>query len=106
MSRIPTWLVIAAVVTWIAAPILFTRSFKGGTDDQAKALVAEVSPGYRPWFTPLWAPNPDTETLLFAVQTGIGSAVLGYYFGLKRGRRQITAPPVVPEPEAHEHVSD
>ena len=91
MLRIPSWLLVVIVVLWIAAPLLITHTPKGGTDAQAQEIVAEMSPDYKPWFTLPWMPNPESESLLFALQTGVGSAVLGYYFGLRHGRRQVAA---------------
>lgn len=56
-----------------------------GADDQARALVGQVSPGYRPWRQPVWTPpSGEIASLLFAAQAGLGCGFIGYYFG-RRG---------------------
>jgi cobalt/nickel transport protein len=43
--------------------------------------------GYQPWFEPLWTPpSKEIESLLFSLQAALGAGLLGYYFGLRRGR--------------------
>lgn len=58
-----------------------------GADGQAMATVATLNPDYRPWFSPLWKPpSGEVEGLLFALQAALGSGLLGYYLGLRRGQ--------------------
>lgn len=63
-----------------------------GTDDKAQSVIAEANPDYRPWFSPLWEPPGDSiESLLFALQAAIGSGLVFYYIGYRRGKNSVTA---------------
>ncbi|MCF6526138.1 energy-coupling factor ABC transporter substrate-binding protein [Streptomyces sp. JJ36] len=63
-----------------------------GADGRAETAVTENDPDYEPWFSPLYEPpSGEIESALFAVQAAIGTGVLTYYFGLRRGRRQGAA---------------
>ena len=71
-------------------PLVFRTGgeFKG-SDDQGTEAITAISPGYQPWFKPLWTPPSDeVESLLFSLQAAIGAGLIGYYVGLRRGRRQ------------------
>ncbi|APT91272.1 cobalt transport protein CbiN [Corynebacterium sphenisci DSM 44792] len=58
----------------------------GGTDGAAEDVVAEVHPGYEPWFESITGELPgEVESGLFALQAGIGGGVLGYALGWYRG---------------------
>ncbi|GAA0908892.1 energy-coupling factor ABC transporter substrate-binding protein [Streptomyces thermoalcalitolerans] len=60
-----------------------------GADAEAETVITELEPDYEPWFSPLYEPpSGEIESALFAVQAALGSGVLAYYFGLRRGRRQ------------------
>jgi cobalt/nickel transport protein len=60
-----------------------------GSDSQAQTAITESEPGYHPWFSPLYTPpSKEIESALFALQAAVGSGVLAYYFGVRRGRRQ------------------
>lgn len=51
-----------------------------GTDDQAVALISEISPNYKPWAFSFWEPNCSmAETILFALQTTLGLGVIVFY---------------------------
>jgi cobalt/nickel transport protein len=86
-------LVLLALVVMLAiAPLLIhppgTAEF-AGADGQAELVIGEIAPDYVPWFQPLWEPpSGEIESLLFALQAAIGAGLLGYYFGLRRGRRE------------------
>ncbi|HBN09533.1 MAG TPA: energy-coupling factor ABC transporter substrate-binding protein [Cyanobacteria bacterium UBA8530] len=75
-----------------AIGLVFLALFSGphsfsGADQQAVALISEISPDYRPWAWPLWRPpSPEVESFLFALQAAVGSGFLCYYLGLGRGR--------------------
>lgn len=76
-------LVAALVVAPLALPIV--GEF-GGADDQAKNMIAEIAPSYEPWFSSIWEPpSGEIASLLFALQAALGSGVLCYYIGLRRG---------------------
>lgn len=60
-----------------------------GADGEAEKVIAEVSPGYEPWYSPLWEPpSTEVESLLFALQAAVGSGFIGYYFGYQRGKKK------------------
>jgi cobalt/nickel transport protein len=60
-----------------------------GTDDKAEKTITEIKPGYKPWFESIWTPpSGEIESLLFAVQAGIGCFIIGYYIGYVRGRKK------------------
>ncbi len=51
-----------------------------GSDDQAVAIITEVSPNYKPWAFSIWEPSSAiTETILFAFQTALGLGVIVFY---------------------------
>ncbi|GAA4544138.1 energy-coupling factor ABC transporter substrate-binding protein [Streptomyces collinus] len=60
-----------------------------GADGEAETAITELKPDYEPWFSPLYEPpSGEIESALFSLQAALGSGVLAYYFGLRRGRRQ------------------
>ena len=60
-----------------------------GTDDQGQAAITAANPQYQPWFEPFWEPpSGEIESLLFALQAALGSGLLFYYIGLRRGQSQ------------------
>jgi cobalt/nickel transport protein len=87
------WLLVLGVVVLAAVPLLFIGSDTefGGADGVAVERIDET--GYQPWFAPLFEPSAETASGLFALQAAIGGAVLGYVFGVVRGRRRSADPP-------------
>ncbi len=81
------WLVVIGLAI---APILLIRDSEfGGADAAAEVAIGEIAPDYEPWFAPLFEPpGSETESLLFAVQAGLGAGMIGYFFGWQHGRRQ------------------
>ncbi|MFE1248057.1 energy-coupling factor ABC transporter substrate-binding protein [Streptomyces sp. NPDC058735] len=60
-----------------------------GADGEAETAITELKPDYEPWFSPLYEPpSGEIESALFSLQAALGTGVLAYYFGLRRGRRQ------------------
>lgn len=58
-----------------------------GADSQAEALITEINPDYKPWYSSLWEPpSGEIESLLFALQAAVGSGLLFYYIGYHRGK--------------------
>ncbi len=71
-----------------------------GSDDQAEAVITQIQPDYKPWFSSVWEPpSGEIESLLFALQAAIGAGVVCYYFGLKRGQARKAT-------QAEAHASD
>lgn len=90
--RTQNLLLVASTLALSVSALVFARPATGesfaGADAQARDAIAEVSPGYEPWFEPLWEPpSREIESLLFGLQTALGAGILGYVLGLKRGRR-------------------
>jgi cobalt/nickel transport protein len=87
------WLLVLGVLVLAAVPLLFIGSDTefGGADGVAVERIDES--GYQPWFAPLFEPSAETASGLFALQAAIGGAVLGYVFGVARGRRRNVDPP-------------
>ncbi|MBD2579872.1 energy-coupling factor ABC transporter substrate-binding protein [Oscillatoria sp. FACHB-1406] len=84
------WLLVLAVVGLAIAPLLLLRDAEfGGADVEATAAIKEVDPNYQPWVKPVFTPaSGEIESLLFAVQAGLGAGVIGYVLGLYRGRTE------------------
>jgi len=65
-----------------------------GTDQQAAAAVSDSAPDYDRWVAPAWTPPaPWGEAILFALQAGVGGAVLAHYLGRLRTDRGTTSDP-------------
>ncbi len=67
----------------------------GGSDDAGSEVVAEVSKGYEPWFTPILETAiggelpGEVESLFFCVQTGIGVGIMAYCMGRLVERKKL-----------------
>lgn len=83
-------LLVVAVVVLAIAPLFLVREAEfGGADGEAEAAIQEIDPNYQPWFSPLVEPaSGEIESLLFALQAGLGTGVIGYVIGLYRGKRE------------------
>lgn len=82
-------LLILIVVLLVAFPLLFNghREFSGA-DDRGTDAIAEVHPGYKPWFKPVWEPpSGEVETFFFALQAAIGAGFIGYYLGYSKAKK-------------------
>ncbi|BAY96287.1 cobalt transport protein CbiN [Tolypothrix tenuis PCC 7101] len=84
------WFLVIAVIGLAVAPLILARDAEfGGSDGEAQKAIAQVKPGYEPWFQPLFQPpSKEIESLLFASQAALGAGVIGYAIGLYRGRSQ------------------
>jgi cobalt/nickel transport protein len=92
--KLPSWLLVLAVVAIAAIPLLVAQGASfGGADTQAVAAVQELRPGYTPWVRPLFLPpGAEVEGALFALQAAGGAAVIAYVIGYRRGRRRADRP--------------
>lgn len=81
---------VLGVVALALAPLLLVRGAEfGGADGEAEAVIQEINPHYQPWATPIFEPaSGEIESLLFALQAGLGAGVIGYAIGLYRGRQE------------------
>ena len=88
-------LLVLAILALVALPLVLLRrsdnrdDLFGGADNRAAEAVKLLAPGYTPWFRPLFEPpSGEVSSMLFALQAALGAGVIGYYFGLARGRAQ------------------
>ncbi|MCW2272944.1 energy-coupling factor ABC transporter substrate-binding protein [Rhodoblastus acidophilus] len=90
--KVRTILMLAAAAALIAAPLVIPGlggDFKG-SDDKAVEAIAELAPGYKPWFESLWKPPSDeVQSLLFSLQAAIGAGFLGYVIGRRSTRKNV-----------------
>ena len=88
-------IVLALLPLWIverpaAGPDGEEVAIFGGADDQAKNLIGEINPEYRPWFESLIEPaSGEIASMLFALQAAIGTGFIGYYIGVGRTREKM-----------------
>ena len=80
-------LMLLAVVLLVVLPLLLVNGDFSGSDDAAEGVIAEIDPGYKPWFKPLTELPGETESMLFALQAAIGAGFIGYSLGLLKGRQ-------------------
>ncbi len=93
MKKYQNLLLLAGVIVLLVVPLLLVEKSPptpgqqeveifAGADGQAKDLVVEIQPNYKPWFQPiLEPPSGEIESLLFALQAALGAGFLGYYLG-------------------------
>ena len=91
-----TIMLVVLAVAISVVPLLVVKNrdggIFGGADDQAKAMITTLQPDYKPWFSPIWEPpSAEVASLLFALQASIGSGVLFYYIGYRKGRTSVEA---------------
>ena len=61
----------------------------GGADGAAEEAILEIDPDYEPWAESLIElPGGETESLLFCLQTAIGSIIIGFGFGYLVARKK------------------
>lgn len=79
------------VVFLTAVPLFFhpAGSEFSGADDQGTGIIQQEHPKYQVWFKPVWEPpSGEVESLLFALQAGIGAGIVGYVLGYMKGKKQ------------------
>ncbi len=78
------------VILLMCMPLVFKSSAAfEGTDGEALALIEEINPEYKPWAKGIFEPpSGEVETLLFCIQTAIGTAVIFYYLGYAKGKKK------------------
>lgn len=73
----------------ILLPILFVNGNFEGADSQAEEMISQVVPNYQPWFKPFWEPpSGEIESLFFALQASMGSAIIFYIVGYVNGLKK------------------
>lgn len=87
---VATGVAVAALVLCLAV----AGSGAVGTDQEAAAAVSDSAPDYDRWAVPAWTPPaPWGEPLLFALQAGVGGAVLTYYLSRLRADHGTASEP-------------
>lgn len=82
-------LLILVVLISVIPLIFLSKAEFSGADDQAETVISEINKNYKPWFSSIWTPpSGEIESLLFSLQAGIGSLVIGYYIGYVRGSKK------------------
>lgn len=98
-KRYNKWLVpilLLLCILLVAGPFLLRRGAEfGGSDDAAGEMVNEVTGiEYEPWFTPVLEQLTgeelpgEVESLIFCIQTGIGTGILAFCFGYLVARKK------------------
>lgn len=90
-SALVDWLLVVAVLVVASVPLVFIGSETefGGSDGVAVEQIQADNPGHEPWSTPLFEPEAETASTLFALQAAIGAGFLGYLFGTLNTRRRL-----------------
>jgi len=101
-STLVNWLLVLAVLVIAVVPLVFIGSETefGGADGLAVERIEADNPGYEPWATPLFEPESETASTLFALQAAIGAGFLGYLFGTLNTRRRLAARAAAPDDPA------
>lgn len=93
MKRFQNLFLLAGVVLLIILPLVLVEKPEpepgqkeveifAGADDQAKDLVSQIQPDYKPWFEPLLEPpSGEVASLLFSLQAAMGAGFIGYWLG-------------------------
>ncbi len=84
-------LLILVLIVMVTVPLLTLKDAEfGGADGQAEEVILEINPDYEPWFSPLIEPaSGEIESLLFSLQAAIGAGIIGYFYGLVKGKRTV-----------------
>lgn len=98
-STLVNWLLVLAVLVIAVVPLVFIGSETefGGADGLAAEQIVADNPGFEPWATPVFVPESETASTLFALQAAIGAGFLGYLFGALNTRRRLTARAATPD---------
>jgi len=101
MKRYQNLLMMLAVVVLVAFPLWLVRKpapgpddkevqIFQGADDQARDVIGQIAPGYKPWFKSLIKPpSGEIGSLLFASQAALGAGFIGYYLGVSVTRARM-----------------
>ena len=83
-------IIVFLVLALFTIPFVINQNAEfGGTDGQGPDAI-EAS-GYTPWIDPLaYEPDELGERLLFSLQVGIGSVILGYFVGYEMEKASNT----------------
>ncbi|ACL20629.1 cobalt/nickel transport protein [Desulfitobacterium sp. LBE] len=76
------------VVAITVIPLVLVQDAEfGGADGLAEEEILNIQEDYEPWFSPFFEPaSGEIESLLFALQAGLGAGVIGFGLGYYKGR--------------------
>lgn len=83
-------LILIIIVVFISiVPLVSLKNAEfAGADGLAETAILEVSPDYKPWFSPIFEPaSGEIESLLFALQAALGAGVVGFVLGRITSRK-------------------
>lgn len=83
-------LILIIIVVFISiVPLVTLKNAEfAGADGLAETAILEVSPDYKPWFSPIFEPaSGEIESLLFALQAALGAGVVGFVLGRITSRK-------------------
>lgn len=83
------FILLALTIILIITPLVLNATAEyGGADGEAEGLITQINPDYEPWFNSLYEPpSGEIESLLFSTQAAIGAGFIGYYLGVKKGKK-------------------
>lgn len=83
------FILLGLTIILIITPLVLNATAEyGGADGEAEGLITKINPDYEPWFNSLYEPpSGEIESLLFSTQAAIGAGVIGYYLGIKKGKK-------------------
>lgn len=88
LSLVAVAILITAGSFLAAAPAPEGEEAFAGADGASEEIVAEISPEYEPWVSPVFeVESGEVESGLFAVQAALGAGFVGYAVGRMRSRR-------------------
>lgn len=95
-NKLLVMILLLLCILLVAAPLFLRKGAEfGGSDDAAGEMVNEVTgTEYEPWFTPVLEQltgaelSGEMESLIFCIQTGIGTGILAFCFGYLVARKK------------------
>jgi cobalt/nickel transport protein len=82
-------MVLLCVLLAVGALALNRGAEFGGSDDAATDAIAQTDPDYEPWAeSVIELPSSEVESLLFCVQSVIGSGIIFFCFGYLAARKK------------------
>lgn len=86
-------MLVFALLLIVIVPLVITNGAEfGGADGEAEEMITVIEPDYKPWFSSFMEPaSGEIESLLFASQAAIGAAIIAYYIGYNKGKKERKA---------------
>lgn len=82
-------LLAVCVLILVAVPLFFVKGEFAGADDRSTQGILSIDPNYKPWFHSVFEPkSAEVESFLFAAQAAIGSGIVCFYLGYKKGQQK------------------